>query len=109
MFSYFTDHERTLSLPASSGYVRAFRSRSYSRSTDCQLRTSMEVKVILSGRNEDLTLQEALNLLQNAVKNPELVSYVPPVKPKAGDIFVYSPGENLHKIGESVFTHNLRL
>ena len=66
----------------------------------------MEAKAILSGRNEDLTLQEALNLLQNAVKNPELVSYVPPVKPKAGDIFVYSPGENLHKIGESVSIHN---
>ena len=72
----------------------------YSHST-----VSMEAKAILSGRSEDLTLQEALNLLQNTVKNPELVSFVPPVKLKAGNIFVYSPGENLHKIGESVSTH----
>ena len=71
---------------------------------------SMEARVILSGKNEDLTLQEALNLLQNAVRNPELVSYVPPVKPKAGDVFVYSPGENLHKIGEFSFcTYALKL
>ena len=62
-------------LPASGGYVRTFRSHSYSRSTDCQLCTSMEAKAILSGRNKDLILQEALNLQQNAVKNPELVSY----------------------------------
>ena len=60
----------------------------------------MEAKVI-SRKNDDLTLQEAVNLLLNAARTPtKMVNFVPPVKPIAGDIFVYSPGENLHKVGE---------
>ena len=52
-------------------------------------------------KNDDLTLQEAIKLLQKAARDPtDVVSFLPPVKPIAGDIFVYSPGENLHKIGE---------
>ena len=55
----------------------------------------MEAKVILR-KNEDLTLQEAVELLHNAAKNPtEMVSFILPVKPSAGDVFMYLPGENL--------------
>ena len=57
----------------------------------CSERYTMEAKVILR-KNKDLTLHEAVSLLQNAARDPmEMVSYVPPVRPIAGDIFVYSP------------------
>ena len=48
-----------------------------------------EAKVILR-INEGLSLQEAVKLLHSDVKNPtEMVSFVPPVKPSAGDVSVY--------------------
>lgn len=54
-------------------------------------------------KNEDLTLQEAVELLHNAAKNPtEMVSFIPPVKPSTGDVFVYLPGENLQTIGKTI-------
>ena len=61
---------------------------------------TMVAKVILK-KIYNLTLPEVVKLLHDAMKNPnEMVSFVPPVEPSAGDVFVYSLGENLHKIGK---------
>ena len=40
--------------------------------------------------NEELSQQEALALLQKVQSSS--LSYVPPIRPKAGDVYIYSPG-----------------
>ena len=42
--------------------------------------------------NEELSQQEALALLQKVQSSS--LSYVPPIRQKAGDVYIYSPGED---------------
>ena len=57
----------------------------------------MQAKPIAT-KSEDLTVEEALKYLQSPSAKP---SCVPPVKPKGGEIFLYSAGDNPSKSGKN--------
>ena len=57
-------------------------------------RAMMFAKPIATGNFEDLTVEQASQFL----KGPFQPSCVPPVKPKSGEIYLYSP-ESLSKLG----------
>ena len=61
---------------------------------------SMAAKPIAT-KDEDLTLEEALKFLQMSPLNP---SYVPPVKPKGGEIYLVSAGDDPSKSGKFYYT-----
>ena len=54
--------------------------------------------VVLFRKQEELSLAEAKQLLTQ----PDLTkaSYVPPVKTKTGEVYLFSPGENPAKHGK---------
>ena len=63
-------------------------------------RAMMLAKPIATGKFEDLTVEQASQFL----KGPFQPSCVPPVKPKSGEIYLYSPGESLSKLGTLCLT-----
>ena len=61
------------------------------RSTRLLVPRSSIMAVVLFRKQEELTVAEAKQLLTQ----PDLTkaSYVPPVKPKAGEVYLFSPGK----------------
>ena len=55
-----------------------------------------EVRVVFR-KHSELSLQEALKYLQES--EPEKFIFTPPVRPKGGDVFLFSPGSDLNKKG----------
>ena len=53
----------------------------------------MEPKPICIREEEELSVEEAVKLLQNAEEVE--VTHVPPVKPKEGEVYLFSPGKVL--------------
>ena len=58
---------------------------------------------------KELALEEILRIMSHAESDSSLVSLVPPVKPKAGDVFVYSHGDNRDRKDLVNHTNILRL
>ena len=59
---------------------------------------TMEAKVFVRAEKE-LALEEVLSIIKRGESDPSLVSLAPPVKPKAGDVFVYSHADNPDRKG----------
>ena len=59
---------------------------------------TMEAKAVVHAEKE-LTVEEVLAITKRAESDSSLVSLVPPVKPKAGDVFVYSHAGNRDRRG----------
>ena len=58
----------------------------------------MEAKAVVHAEKE-LTVEEVLAITKRAESDSFLVSLVPPVKPKAGVVFVYSHAGNRDRKG----------
>ena len=56
---------------------------------------------------EDMQLSNVLKLLLNP--EASCVNHLPPVRPKAGDVFLFSPGENKNAKGMIYMSRNAYL
>ena len=68
--------------------------RSYAR-----LRLSMEPAKVLQEKPDDMSVDEAHGLLLSAASSS--YSYLPPVKPKGGEVYLFSPGSSPKKRGKT--------
>ena len=73
------------------------RNRKLDRKCACSLQLSMSA-IVLFFKQKELTLSEIRGLLTKP--EPAKISYVPAVKPRAGEVYLYSPGENPSKSGK---------